>query len=197
MTKPPGNPDRANSDDRPQMSRLPLNRPASYACGALREACSGPVRLLTGRRRSPTYRGPCRDARLRSARRRRPRPGPRLCRQPTTRHRAGLKTGMRESRAHVAAAVYEAGRQLRRPPAPRAGQPQPRCQAQRRRTSATPRRQSRRVAQRRLQDDLARPAPSAGPGTARRIGRRQPDLRLGPGRHPLGHAARCRSAGAG
>ena len=165
--------------------------------GPVHHGSHPPVRMLTGRRRSPTCRGPCRDARLRSARHRRSRPGPRLGRQPTTRHRAGLRTGRRESRAHVAAAVYEAGRQLRREPAPRAGQPQPRCQAQRRRTSATPQRQSRRVPQRRLLDDPARPAPSAGWETAGRIGRRQPDLRLGPGRHPLGHVARCRSGVAG
>src|SRR5580704_15635379 len=50
-----------------------------------------------GTRRSPTYRGPCRDAGLRSARRRRPQPGPRLRQPPTTRRRAGLQIGMRES----------------------------------------------------------------------------------------------------
>jgi hypothetical protein len=35
------------------------------------------------------------------------------------------------------------------------------------------------------------------PGTAMRTGRRQPGPWPGPGRHPLRHEARCRSAVAG
>jgi hypothetical protein len=68
---------------------------------------------------------------------------------------------------------------------------------QRRHTSATPLCRSRPVPQRRLPDDRARPAPSGASGTATRTGRTQPGPRLGPGRHPLRHAARCRSGVAG